>query len=501
MYIKKILLITFVLLLSLTNAAWAIPFDEADAVWNLHGDDPRADENGPPFTTLGTTYYAYYAEVEEVTGGESGEKWDGWAAPSAVTWWSVMYYETSYEIRPVGAVTFFVRVRLGDLSPEQNVITGMYDGACEYSNYPSYGIEIHSGEPVYVVTEAGMQGIERTECHLGKTIEANTWYDMAGQFDPFNNVMTLTVAETRGPPVGEASIPVDFDELWYSDLVEWEIFCSPCWEMGSGEGDGHIELIAVWIGAIDVIVEEVQVSDPTPDDKEEGVRCDVEEVCFYPPSNAQIMDPCDPYGDDPNLLQGPFDFEVYFKADDPCNMPLIDTILYHDTNEQVCVNVGTTLPGVTYYWRVDITDHNEPGDPCFYEGPVFSFTKWGYALYPFPEDGDTEVFPGTDPNWYNDGYAAEFDAFIGTNQDDVDASEEGALVGDTLGFYDIPAGDGGHEFDPGELLFGMTYYWRIDECNTPHGCVHGHLWSYTTSMCDPIDDFEDYTKSGGDNWI
>ncbi len=259
---KLFLLISFVLLLSLTNAALAIPFDEAKAVWNFHIDDPAGDENGPIYTDLTLGYHNYIEEpdpgdgdpFQEVTGGEAGEHWDGWAVPSGCMWWSPMYVGTpeADDIKPVGAVTFFVRTRLGDVSGGDDgrmALAGMYDGSATYDNHPSYAIEIHDGEPVYVVTEAGQQGIARTECFLGTTIQPNVWYDMSGVFDPFNDTMTLTVIETRGPPVGKASIPVDFDELQYYDNVEWEIFCAPGYNWGSGEGDGHVELIAVWIGA------------------------------------------------------------------------------------------------------------------------------------------------------------------------------------------------------------------------------------------------------------
>ncbi|MFC1738085.1 LamG-like jellyroll fold domain-containing protein, partial [Planctomycetota bacterium] len=282
------------------------------------------------------------------------------------------------------------------------------------------------------------------------------------------------------------------------DLSNWFIY----WGNGAFNGQiGYFYVFSRELSAEEMAVfplpAGVRVSNEQPSDKQEHVRFDVEQVCFYPPTNAQVWDPCE----DPNLLQGPFDFYVYFKPDDPCNMPLIDTILNHDSNDQICVNVGPTLPGVTYYWRVDINDQNEPGDPVLYEGPVFSFTKWGYAVNPIPEDEATDVSLTVDPNWQNDGYAAEFDAFFGSDEADVDASEQGALVGDTQGFYDIPAGNEDQGIEPGELLFGKTYYWRVDECNIPHGCVHGDVWSFSTALCDPIDDFEDYTKSGGDNWI
>ncbi|MFC1737798.1 hypothetical protein ACFL1G_01965 [Planctomycetota bacterium] len=491
---KLIFLITFVLLLSLTNAAWAIPFDEAKAVWNFHTDEPRADENGPPYSTL--SYY-YYGAMEEVTGGEAGEKWDGWAVPSAAAWWSPMYagQPEADDIKPVGAVTFFTRVRLGDLSPEQNVISGLYDGSCTDSEYPSYGIEVHSGEPVFVVTEAGMEGTERTECFLGQDLEVDKWYDMAGFFDPYADRITIQVKETGGSLVGEASIDVDFDELFYSDYPEWQIFCSPCYNMGYAEGDGHVELVAVWTGYWPPPPPPPpRVSNPSPAPGTKYVPCDVNEVCFKPPYNAQVWDPCH----DPTLLQGPFDFYVYFKADDPYNMPLAGTILNHDTNDQVCVNVGPTLPGKTYYWRVDINDHNEPGEPCFYEGPFFKFTKWGYAIYPLPYDGATDMFPSVDPNWQNDGYASHFKVYFGDDYDEVDNND----VPDAC----IPAGQEDEGIDPGEFAFGKTYYWRVDECNDFPGndeyCVKGDTWSFSTRDCNLIDDFEAYTsKSIGKTWV
>ncbi|MFC1738970.1 hypothetical protein ACFL1G_07985, partial [Planctomycetota bacterium] len=233
----------------------------------------------------------------------------------------------------------------------------------------------------------------------------------------------------------------------------------------------------------------VQVSSPSPADGEITVRCDVEEVCFYPPANALVMDPCA----DPNL-KGPFDFTTYFRADDPCftELDLKSVVLGHDTNDQICVNVGATLPGVTYYWRVDINDQNDGGNPVFYEGPEFSFTKWGYAHSPDPPDGSADMFPSVDPNWQNDGYAATFNVYFGEDEEDVDT----AVVPDAV----VAAGDEDDGYEPGPLLYGKTYYWRIDECNVP-GCVHGNVWSFSTALCDPIDDFEPYTKSGGDNWI
>ncbi len=50
-------------------------------------------------------------------------------------------------------------------------------------------------------------------------------------------------------------------------------------------------------------------------------------------------------------------------------------------------------------------------------------------------------------------------------------------------------------FDTGELEWGKTYYWRVDEINTGEAGSpwKGSVWSFTTANYIPIDDFESYT--------
>ncbi len=46
-------------------------------------------------------------------------------------------------------------------------------------------------------------------------------------------------------------------------------------------------------------------------------------------------------------------------------------------------------------------------------------------------------------------------------------------------------------YNPGSLAFGTTYQWRVDQSG-PGGAVPGHIWTFTTSLCDTVDDFESY---------
>jgi regulation of enolase protein 1 (concanavalin A-like superfamily) len=61
----------------------------------------------------------------------------------------------------------------------------------------------------------------------------------------------------------------------------------------------------------------------------------------------------------------------------------------------------------------------------------------------------------------------------------------------------------GHGFDPGELDFGTTYYWKVDEVGAT--TYAGALWSFTTQEYAPVDDFESYTDDEGNRiyeaWI
>jgi hypothetical protein len=60
-----------------------------------------------------------------------------------------------------------------------------------------------------------------------------------------------------------------------------------------------------------------------------------------------------------------------------------------------------------------------------------------------------------------------------------------------------------HTFDPGALLYGTTYYWRVDGIDAA-GIYRGEVWSFTTQEFSPVDDFESYNDTNHrlrDTWI
>ncbi|MHC4500060.1 MAG: LamG domain-containing protein, partial [Planctomycetota bacterium] len=106
-----------------------------------------------------------------------------------------------------------------------------------------------------------------------------------------------------------------------------------------------------------------------------------------------------------------------------------------------------------------------------------------YARNPNPENQAVDVDP-FDPSlvlsWTPGQYAAAHDIYFGTSRDDVG---EGATAVEPLW--------GPNTWDPPELVFDTTYYWRVDEVNDP--CMWmGWAWSFTTANYITIDDFEAY---------
>jgi len=203
-----------------------------------------------------------------------------------------------------------------------------------------------------------------------------------------------------------------------------------------------------------------------------------------------------------------------------------------------CVRVAepTYAPGVlvlnvTYYWRVD-----EVVGSDLWKGRVWSFTvRPETASGPDPSNNAVQVSSENGLIWIPGGWAAEVnghDVYFGTNFSDVRNGRQ-ILVADRNGdkqvnFTDLsvlfeqwlgyiegsePQADlnsdkdvdlvdlavmarewkastayqgrqTANRYDPGNLEFGTTYFWRIDECNEPN-MWPGEVWSFTAGIDEP----------------
>jgi len=135
---------------------------------------------------------------------------------------------------------------------------------------------------------------------------------------------------------------------------------------------------------------------------------------------------------------------------------------------------GTLKMAKTYYWRVDEFDIAET-----YKGDVWSFTTEGAVGNPSPAKGAVDVTQTPVLTWAP-GFGASHEIYFGADATSLEYKGSGNL--------------GSESFEPGQLEWDTTYYWRIDEANSANADSPwtGILWSFTTANFLIIDDFESY---------
>ncbi len=146
---------------------------------------------------------------------------------------------------------------------------------------------------------------------------------------------------------------------------------------------------------------------------------------------------------------------VYFGTD-----PSPDESEFVSEQAGTAYDPGVLLNSTTYYWRID--EVNDQGTTV---GPVWSFTTEaapvppGQASTPTPGDGATDVDIDADMSW-----------IAGANADSHDVYLDGVFQANTTATT----------HDPGTLLEGTSYSWRVDAVNAA-GTTSGATWSFTTT--------------------
>jgi hypothetical protein len=140
----------------------------------------------------------------------------------------------------------------------------------------------------------------------------------------------------------------------------------------------------------------------------------------------------------------------------------------------VTYDPGTLKMAKTYYWRVD-----EFEGPATHKGDVWSFTIQGAVGSPSPAKGAVDVTQTPTLTW-TPGFGASHEVYFGTDASSLENKGSGNL--------------GSESYDPGQLEWNTTYYWRVDEANNANADSPwtGPLWSFTTANFLIIDDMESY---------
>jgi hypothetical protein len=196
-----------------------------------------------------------------------------------------------------------------------------------------------------------------------------------------------------------------------------------------------------------------------------------------PPKTAYFPDPADggeSVGVDDNLS-----WTAGFGAK-------LHTVYFGETFEEVDNAAGGLPQGTTtfspdtlkmaktYYWRVDEFDVVET-----HKGDVWSFTTEGAVAALDPVNGALDVTQTPVLTWAP-GLGASHEIYFGADAASLELKGSGNL--------------GEESYDPGQLEWNTTYYWRVDEANATNADSPwtGPLWSFTTANFLIIDDMESY---------
>ncbi len=110
------------------------------------------------------------------------------------------------------------------------------------------------------------------------------------------------------------------------------------------------------------------------------------------------------------------------------------------------------------------------------------------AYASIPADGASDISQTAILSWSPGVYAASHQLYFGTDADTVKNAD--ATSPEYKGTRQL----GSESYDPGQLEWFTTYYWRIDEVNDTHpdSPWTGSLWSFTTANFLIVDDMESY---------
>ncbi len=135
---------------------------------------------------------------------------------------------------------------------------------------------------------------------------------------------------------------------------------------------------------------------------------------------------------------------------------------------------GTLKMAKIYYWRADEFDLIET-----YKGDVWSFTTVGAVGSPNPANGAGDVTQTPVLTW-TPGFGASHEIYFGADAASLELKGSGNL--------------GSESYEPGQLEWNTTYYWRVDEANNtnPDSPWTGPLWNFTTANFLIVDDMESY---------
>jgi len=204
---------------------------------------------------------------------------------------------------------------------------------------------------------------------------------------------------------------------------------------------------------------------------------------IIPPKTAYLPDPTD--GAESIDLNATFSWTTGFGAK-------LHTVYFGDNFDDVnnatvglpqgtpTFNPGPLELAKTYYWRVDEFDGIGT-----HKGNVWSFITEGAVAALKPANGAVDVTQMPVLTWAP-GLGASHEVYFGSDAASLELKGSGNL--------------GSESFEPGQLEWNTTYYWRVDEADNANADSPwiGPLWSFTTANFLIVDDMESYNDLNED---
>ncbi len=111
------------------------------------------------------------------------------------------------------------------------------------------------------------------------------------------------------------------------------------------------------------------------------------------------------------------------------------------------------------------------------------------AATPSPANGEVDTAQSLELSWFSGEKAAKHDVYFGDDAAAIAAADTSSAL--------YQGRQNGTTFDVGNLEWGKTYYWRVDEIDQSDADSpwKGAVWSFTTADFLPVDNFESYTDN------
>jgi hypothetical protein len=109
------------------------------------------------------------------------------------------------------------------------------------------------------------------------------------------------------------------------------------------------------------------------------------------------------------------------------------------------------------------------------------------AYSPSPADGAVDTVQSLTLTWSAGEKALKHEVYFGDDATAVAAADSSSSL--------FKGSQSGTSYDAGDLEWGKTYFWRVDEINAGEADSPwvGRIWTFTTANFIPVDDFESYT--------